>query len=122
MHMIYDLVRDTAIVLQDVVVLDVLRDGYFLGYGEDLGELVVGDVVEFCAVVFGDDELGSELLAVCEIMEGRKGRTYRVPFGEGTNVEECVGLVAFEDLHRGDFTSFSLVETMRRTERMVAHP
>jgi hypothetical protein len=26
--------------------------------GQDLGKLVVGNIVEFCAVVFGDDELG----------------------------------------------------------------
>jgi hypothetical protein len=34
-----------------------LRNGNLLGYGEHFRELVVGDVVELCAVVFGDDEL-----------------------------------------------------------------
>jgi hypothetical protein len=38
--------------------LDVLGEGDLLGDGENLGELVVRNVVEFCAVVFGDDELG----------------------------------------------------------------
>jgi hypothetical protein len=59
MHMVHDLVRDTTVVLQDIVVLNVLRDGNFLGYSKDLGELVIWDVVEFCAVVFRDDELGA---------------------------------------------------------------
>lgn len=57
MHVVDDLVRDAAVVLQDVVVGEVLRDGDFLGDGQQLRELVVGNVVQFCAVVFGDDEL-----------------------------------------------------------------
>ena len=63
MHMVDDLVGDAAIVLQDVVVLDVLGDGDLLGDGQDLGELVVGDVVQLCAVVFGDDELVIEVVS-----------------------------------------------------------
>jgi DNA-binding ferritin-like protein (Dps family) len=31
--------------------------GNLLCNGQDLCELVVGDIVEFCAVVLGDDEL-----------------------------------------------------------------
>lgn len=57
MDMIDLLVRNASIVLQDVVVLDALRDGDFLGHGQHLGELVVRDVVQLGAVVFGDDEL-----------------------------------------------------------------
>jgi len=34
-----------------------LRDCDSLGDRENLGELVVGDIVELCAVVLGDDEL-----------------------------------------------------------------
>lgn len=52
------LMRKPAIVLQHVVVFETLRHGNLLGYGQQLGELVVGDVVELCAVVFGYDELG----------------------------------------------------------------
>lgn len=56
-HMIDHLMSNPSIVLQDVVVgcIDCLCD--LLCDGQDLCELVVGDVVEFCAVVFGDDEL-----------------------------------------------------------------
>jgi hypothetical protein len=38
---------------------------------EDLGELVVGDIVEFCAVVFGNDELGEMVRG--DGNEGRQG-------------------------------------------------
>lgn len=57
MHMIHFLMSKPAIVLQYIVVVQPLCDGNLLGHGEELGELVVGDVVELCAVVFGDDEL-----------------------------------------------------------------
>jgi hypothetical protein len=49
--------RNASIVLQDIVVLDVLRNCNALGYREHFCELVIGDVVQFCAVVLGDDEL-----------------------------------------------------------------
>lgn len=51
------LVRQLAVVLQDVVVHGARGDGELLGDGEKLGEGVVGDVGEFLAVVFGDYEL-----------------------------------------------------------------
>lgn len=51
------LVGDAAIVLQDVVVLNALSNRNPLRHGQHLGELVVGDVVQLGAVVFGDDEL-----------------------------------------------------------------
>ena len=45
MHVVDDLVGDAAVVLQDVVVGEVLRDGDLFGDGQQLRELVVGDVV-----------------------------------------------------------------------------
>jgi hypothetical protein len=51
------LVRNPSVVLQDVVVLDALRNRNTLRHGQDLGKLVIGDVVELRAVVLGDDEL-----------------------------------------------------------------
>lgn len=56
-NVVNHLVSDSSIVLQNVVVacIDCLCD--LLCDGQDLCELVVGDVVEFCAVVLGDDEL-----------------------------------------------------------------
>jgi hypothetical protein len=53
------LVRQPPVVLQHVVVLDALRDGNLLCDLEDLGQLVVRDVVQLGAVVLGDDELGN---------------------------------------------------------------
>lgn len=55
--MIHDLMSHTSIVLQNIVVLSIHRLGNLLCNGQDLCELVVGDIVEFCAVVLGDDEL-----------------------------------------------------------------
>lgn len=56
-YVVNDLVRDAAVVLQDVVVLapDGLRD--LLGDGQDFVQLVVGNVMQLGAVVLGDDEL-----------------------------------------------------------------
>lgn len=59
MHMIDLLVRQPAVVLQHVVVLDALSNGDLLCDLENLGQLVVGDVVQFGAVVLGNDELGN---------------------------------------------------------------
>lgn len=56
-YMVHLLMRNPAIVLQDVVVLDVLRNGNALCNRQHLGKLVIWDVVKFCAVVFRDDEL-----------------------------------------------------------------
>ena len=56
-HMIDLLVSNAAVVLQDVVVLDALRNRNLLRHGQHLGQLVVGDVMQLSAVVFGDDEL-----------------------------------------------------------------
>lgn len=56
-YVIDNLVRDAAVVLQDVVVLAADGAGDARGNGQDLGQLVVGDVVQLGAVVLGDDEL-----------------------------------------------------------------
>jgi len=55
MHMIYNLMRNPSVVLQNVIVLDVLSDGNALRDGQDFGQLVVGYVVKLCAMMFGDD-------------------------------------------------------------------
>ena len=54
------LMRKAPVVLQDVVVLDALRDGDSLRHRQHLGELVVGNVVEFGAMVFGYDKLHTQ--------------------------------------------------------------
>jgi hypothetical protein len=101
--------RNPSVVLQDVVVLDVLRNCNLLGYGEHFVELVVGDVVQLCTVEFGDDELGDRQLNVLQSQllfctrEGG-GCAYRVPSTQRTNVQERERLLALEDLHRGDFS------------------
>lgn len=64
-HMIHDLMRNPAIVLQDIVVLDALCYGNLLRDGKYFGKLVVWDIVEFGAVVFGDDELEGVLVSGC---------------------------------------------------------
>lgn len=64
-YVVDQLVRDAAVVLQDVVVLAADGLGDLLGDGQNLGQLVVGDVVQLGAVVFGDDELGKRLVSQC---------------------------------------------------------
>jgi len=80
--------------------LDVLRDSNSLRDGEDFGELVVGNVVELCAVVFGDDELGGTLVLAGRYW--RNWKAYRVAFAQRTDVKESKCLLALEDLHRRD--------------------
>jgi hypothetical protein len=55
------LVRNPSIVLQDVVVLDTLRNRNPLRYRQDLGELVIGYVMELRAMVLGNNELYESL-------------------------------------------------------------
>ena len=57
MHVVHLLVRQPPVVLQDIVVLAARRGGDFLRDGQQFRERVVGDVGQFGAVVFGDDEL-----------------------------------------------------------------
>lgn len=59
-HVVHDLVRHAAVVLQDVVLVCAGCAGDPGGDGKEFGQLVVGDVGEFGAVVFGDDELRGE--------------------------------------------------------------
>ena len=56
-YMIYHLMRQAAIVLQNVVVLSSDCRSNFLCRRQYLRELVVGDVCEFGAVMLGDDQL-----------------------------------------------------------------
>jgi hypothetical protein len=51
------LVRETAVVLQDVVLLGSRGAGDLGGNGQEVGKAVVGDVGEGAAVMFRDDEL-----------------------------------------------------------------
>lgn len=59
--MIDELMRNAAVVLKHIVILaaDGLRN--LLGDGQDLGEGVVGDIVQLGSVVLGDDKLGSRV-------------------------------------------------------------
>lgn len=79
-----DLVGGPAIVLQDVVVGGARRDGEFLEHGQHFGHLVVGDVVEFGAVVFGDDQLlGCGQCQECGVV---RDEAYCVAGGKGVDV------------------------------------
>jgi hypothetical protein len=51
------LVRETAVVLQDVVLLGSGGAGDLGGDGKEVGEAVVGDVGQSATVMLGDDEL-----------------------------------------------------------------
>jgi hypothetical protein len=107
--MIHNLMRNPPVVLQDVVVLDVLRDSNAFRNGQDFGELVVGYVVELCAVVFWDDQLGGTLVSVnwyplyaeTERTSGN-GDAHRMTFAQWPDVKESKCLLALEDLHRRD--------------------
>lgn len=50
------LVSHAAVVLQDVILLGTSCDGNLLGDGEQLGQVLVWDVVQLSAMVLGDDE------------------------------------------------------------------
>lgn len=57
MDMVYLLVSQATIVLQDVVVVVSLSSSNLLGHWEQLSESVVGDIGQFGTVVLGDDKL-----------------------------------------------------------------
>lgn len=85
MDMVDFLVRNAAIVLKHVVAIalfavnvEVERNGNAFGNGQDLAEMLVGDVVELGAMVLGNDE-------------GVAGRC-------GSNVHESKGLGGLKKL------------------------
>lgn len=80
-----DLVGGTAIVLQDVVVRGARGDGEFLEHGQHFGHLVVGNIVEFGAVVFGDDQL-LVVISVGSVPGEWRDGAYCVAGGEGVDV------------------------------------
>jgi hypothetical protein len=55
--MIHLLVRQTPIILQDIVVLRARSGGKFLSHGQDFCEGRVGDIRQFGPVVLWDYEL-----------------------------------------------------------------
>lgn len=57
MNMVYLLVSEATIVLQNVVVVVALSCGNLLSYWQHLGESIVRDVGQLSTVVLGDDEL-----------------------------------------------------------------
>lgn len=71
MYVVHDLVRNAAIVLQNVVVLHALCQRDLLGHRQDLGKLIIGDVVELRAVELGDDELSLRQLTLVGHGESR---------------------------------------------------
>lgn len=55
MYVVYHLVCCASVVLENIIVGCSGRCSQLLRDGQDLGERVVGDVCQFCAVVFRDD-------------------------------------------------------------------
>lgn len=89
MNMVNLLVRNASVVLQDIVPIaelavnvEVQSNGDALGNGQDLGEVLVGDVVKLGTVVLGDNEC----------MSG----------GSGSNVHESEGFSGLKELQGGD--------------------
>ena len=64
MDMVHNLVRNPSIVLEDVIILNALRYRNLLCYGQNFGELVIGYIVQFCAVVLGYDQLQCNKLTI----------------------------------------------------------
>lgn len=72
---------------------------------QDLTQLIIGNISEFVAVVFWDNELGDELESYGLVIKryfrsiGERREVYSVAFAEGVDVEECEdcgGFVEFE--------------------------
>jgi len=73
-----------AVILQNVVIGHTSCKRYPLGDGKDVSEVVVWNIREFFAMVFGNDE--------------------RMASGEGTDIEECKGLLSLQQFQAGYFT------------------
>lgn len=68
---------------------------------KNLGQLVVGDVVELSAVVLGNDELdGLSNARTISCL----GMTYCVARRERVDVQKGEGLLTLEEFKRGDIT------------------
>ena len=80
--MIHLLMCQPAIILQHIVVLGTHHLGDLAHYGEHFSQLVVGNVSQVAAMVFGDDE--------------------GMAFGEGLDVKEGEDGGGLEELEGGD--------------------
>ena len=101
MHVVDLLVRQPSVVLQDVVVFGVGREGDFLEDGQNVEEGVVGDVSQLGTVMFGDDELWQDKMLAFPrswmgVMFGVQSVAYSVAFTQRLNVEERKDLVVLE--------------------------
>lgn len=114
MNMVDLLVGQTAVVLEDVVVLGARCLCYLLGDRQDLEQRLVRDVGQFDTVVFGNHELnmGKMRRSVSwgvgdlegknwEVQEGRNlaisvSKTYSMPFTQRLDVEKRKHLLGLE--------------------------
>jgi hypothetical protein len=120
-YMVDHLMRDPTVVLQDIVILDTLCNRDLLRHREHFRELVVGDIVELCAVVFRDDKLDhqvSDYASTQSISILVLGSTYRVTFAQWANIEKRKCFLALEDLHRRELP-YVAVSLERRRYGMV---
>jgi hypothetical protein len=122
MHMIDLLMRNPSIVLKKIIVLCPRSRHQFLDYGQDLRQLVVGDISQFLAVVFGNYQLpGIQISSQSYVRmgfwcvglglgigRGSVRRTYGVPARKGVDVEEGEDFVGFKDLEGGDVSCLLL--------------
>lgn len=115
MHMIDQLMCHPTIVLQNIELLGARGQCNLLGDREKLGQGVVRDVGQLCAVVLGNDEL---IVVSGWTSQEVRNASYCVSRAERIDVKESECLLAFEDLHRRDFPcSRGLACILRRKRR-----
>ena len=78
MHMINLLMRNPSVVLKDIVVFDTLSNCDLLRHCENLGQLVVGNVMQLCAMMFRNDKLQNIVRFFYDIWRIGRGDAYRV--------------------------------------------
>jgi hypothetical protein len=102
-NVVNQLVRNPAVVLQDVEVLDSNGVGDLLCNRKELCQGVVRDVCELLAVELGDDELILHLVnAIALRHDSVQVYTDSVALAQRLDVHEGKDLLALEELHGGN--------------------
>lgn len=105
MYVVHLLVGNSAVVLQNVVALafrgivfiEFQDFGQLLDHWQQLGKILIGDIVQLGAVVFGNNKT--------------------VSLSSGLNVQEGVSVLCLKQLERRDFTLDDFAENARCVER-----
>jgi hypothetical protein len=122
-NVVNQLVRNPAVVLQDVEVLHSNGVGDLLCHGKELCQGVVGDVCELLAVELGNDKLILHLVNIIALLHDLVWiYTDSMALAQRLDVHEGKDLLALEELHGGNLPYELVREAQLHQWLVVSRP